>query len=434
MHAIHLNLIGNEPPTEVRLFPYGTVTTEKGTFKFTQTSARLILGRFKRWGIDFGFDYDHGTLDPKVPPKDRKASGWATTTVNNPGGLEIRPDGLWAVGINWTSDAYTAIKKKEFRYLSPGNVVTNGEGEIIDLWNCALVTLPATHNAIPLTFTCLSVTADGKGKRTEMNTIPPTNQAAPGGAATPPAAAAAPLATTPPAAAGGAGEESQEFFSLLGQYCAGMLSLLQENMSNPDAQITDVVGKFMNSDFAKIATEYMDAAKARNPAMMNAVLAKPALALSIIAMAEKLTGKQGTAIAAALLNIKTATAKPPVDLKAQTLVAIDKEFDRAVSLKKIAPGDDSRKRFRDDLSVVSLSLRAQTAIEQVDSMPLLAERSITTENLSVGTPPAGAVNLTATPPAASGGAGDDKKAHLKTVSPDFASFLSAIPDPAQSGE
>lgn len=138
---IQLSAAG-KPPTEVRLFRAGKNATLKGTFLWTDRSVELVKQQWAKLGRDFGFDYEHGSLDPSVAPKDREAAGW--------GRIDPRPDGLWVTGIQWTGPALEKIAAKAFRYLSPTPQIDTASGEIVGCLNCALTNLPATLNAAPL--------------------------------------------------------------------------------------------------------------------------------------------------------------------------------------------------------------------------------------------------------------------------------------------
>lgn len=150
------------PPAAVRLFPFGVIKTRKGTFTFTRRSAQLCMKMWGQLGREFGFDYEHGTFDKNVPPKERVASGW--------GKVELRKDGLWVTGITWTPDAARKIAAKEFRYLSAA-LLHNKQGEIVGVENCALTNLPATLDAEPLVLSALPVAGAPGGDQVERDQV-----------------------------------------------------------------------------------------------------------------------------------------------------------------------------------------------------------------------------------------------------------------------
>lgn len=138
--AVLLSSTPRPPPTEVLLFPFGTIQTTKGALKFTRRSAQLVAAQWTRLGRDIGFDYEHDAFSKTLAGKDRVAAAW--------GRLELRQDGLWVVGIRWTPDAAAKVSSLAFRYLSPA--LAHDKGEITGVANVALTNFPATLDAQPL--------------------------------------------------------------------------------------------------------------------------------------------------------------------------------------------------------------------------------------------------------------------------------------------
>jgi len=128
-------------PKELRLFPMGTIDTSKGPFTFDQQAAALVMAAYQDQGNDLFFDYDHRSLSDMGPPDSGKAAGWF--------GLELRPDGLWAVNVRWTPMAQAQIEAGEWRYFSPAFLVDENR-RIRALLNVALTNNPATKNMTPL--------------------------------------------------------------------------------------------------------------------------------------------------------------------------------------------------------------------------------------------------------------------------------------------
>lgn len=129
-----------EPPKEFLMWEFGEIETTKGTFTLTKENAAEIVRKVQERGLELAFDYEHATFNPTdngpVP-----AAGWHT--------LELRNDGLWLSGIEWTETAADMIKKRELRYYSPAFEV-NDANEIVGYLNCALTNFPATKNLKPL--------------------------------------------------------------------------------------------------------------------------------------------------------------------------------------------------------------------------------------------------------------------------------------------
>jgi phage I-like protein len=126
-------------PREFRIFPFGKVETTKGTFLFTPEDAQRVLQAWRDWGNRLSLDYEHQALEP-VANGPTPAAGWFD--------LEVRPDGLWAVNVEWTSRALELLRNREYRYFSPAFRVE--DGHIVELINIALTNLPATKRMEPL--------------------------------------------------------------------------------------------------------------------------------------------------------------------------------------------------------------------------------------------------------------------------------------------
>lgn len=125
-----------EPPTEFLVFPYGTINSEKGTFKFTPEACDALLAERSQHSADVQIDYDHLAIKSEKPG-DGKAAGWCK--------LEKRDDGLWAVDVKWTPTAAQMLRDGEYRYFSPYFGATKDEKLIVLLMNIAITNLPAMH-------------------------------------------------------------------------------------------------------------------------------------------------------------------------------------------------------------------------------------------------------------------------------------------------
>jgi len=127
------------PPTEFRVLVLGQNPSEKGTFTLSGEGAAGVLARFEARGTDVSIDYDHSLIEPAGEPK--PAAGW--------GRLELRPDGIWLIGVTWTDRAAALLSAGEYRYFSP--VFEHDEaGQISNLVNVALTNTPALHDIAPL--------------------------------------------------------------------------------------------------------------------------------------------------------------------------------------------------------------------------------------------------------------------------------------------
>jgi phage I-like protein len=95
-------------------------------------------------GIDIMLDYDHASLDTNSAPDPAqagKAAGWCS--------LEVRNGELWAVNVRWTEPAAEALRRKEWRFMSPA-FTADASGRILSLINVAITNLPATRRLEPL--------------------------------------------------------------------------------------------------------------------------------------------------------------------------------------------------------------------------------------------------------------------------------------------
>jgi phage I-like protein len=133
--------LGTEPPAAFRLFPLGKIETTKGVFVLTPEDAARCVERQQAYGNELSIDYGHGVFEESAGAPQR-AAGWI-------GGLEARPDGLWAVRVTWTEAAARMLKAREQRYHSPA-FLADDDGHITEILNVALTLMPATHNLTPL--------------------------------------------------------------------------------------------------------------------------------------------------------------------------------------------------------------------------------------------------------------------------------------------
>lgn len=146
-------LTGDEPPTEFRLFAAGTVETTKGSFVFDDAAAAAVMAEYLAHGIDLMIDYDHASLASVTldPAQTGKAAGWFN--------LELRAGELWAVNVRWTEQAASALRAKEWRFMSPA-FSSDDKGHITRVLNVAITNIPATRRLEPLM--AASVTALGE--------------------------------------------------------------------------------------------------------------------------------------------------------------------------------------------------------------------------------------------------------------------------------
>lgn len=135
---------GDKPlPTELRLFGMGATATTKGPVVLTEEAGQSVLREFADQGLDLlPFDVGHGMLSPFAPPEGHRAFGWFRP--------EMRSDGLYAAGIEWTDAGAQMLRAREFRFFSPAIMRDEDSGEIRELINVALTNIPATKGQRPL--------------------------------------------------------------------------------------------------------------------------------------------------------------------------------------------------------------------------------------------------------------------------------------------
>ena len=127
-------------PSEFRLMPAGQFRAKDGRpvglsgWNLSDAGARRIVEAAQRQRDRFLIDYDHATL---AENGGGKAAGWFSR-------LEWRPgDGLFAVGVEWTASAQTAISAGEYRYISPVLTYDPKSGDVTGVLMAAIVNYPA---------------------------------------------------------------------------------------------------------------------------------------------------------------------------------------------------------------------------------------------------------------------------------------------------
>lgn len=147
--------IGDEPPTEIKLFEPGQNSTTKGSFLFDATAAELVMAAAKRHAVDCMIDLEHLSLDGDSRNFDPDARGW--------GQLAVKNGALFLVNIKWNEDGERRIRGRTQRYVSPAFEADSKTGRITRILNVAITALPATDGAQPLI-------AANQGKRSMKRT------------------------------------------------------------------------------------------------------------------------------------------------------------------------------------------------------------------------------------------------------------------------
>lgn len=137
-------------PTEFRIFKAGNNKSRKGTFLFSERSARSVMECAEDFEADYPIDFNHSMFSFSLgdTAENGKAAGWFKPAV--------RDGELWATGVQWTELAADKLKKREYRYISP-TFNCKEEGEVSELLNVALTNIPALKGLSPLVASQLSL-------------------------------------------------------------------------------------------------------------------------------------------------------------------------------------------------------------------------------------------------------------------------------------
>lgn len=136
-------------PTEFELFPSGVSPSTHDQVLVDKRAAELVMSRAARHGVDLMIDLNHYSLfaGPESDPSAADARGWFN--------LAVRDGAIWAVNVTWTEDGAARLRDRRQRYISPAYRCEEWDAEhemprLTEVINCALVAMPATHDAAPL--------------------------------------------------------------------------------------------------------------------------------------------------------------------------------------------------------------------------------------------------------------------------------------------
>lgn len=153
-------------PKRIRLFKLGLNKTTKGEFYLTKDNGNKIIDSWKEYGNKLSFDYNHAQLNELASPESQISAG----TFD----LELNDLGLFAVNIEWTEKAKQLIESKEYIYTSPAFLSkiekADNKKYIVDIINCALTNIPATHELTQLLEAASKRIFDKKEKLNMENT------------------------------------------------------------------------------------------------------------------------------------------------------------------------------------------------------------------------------------------------------------------------
>jgi phage I-like protein len=129
-------------PREFKICAFGVNASTKGDFVFDETAARAVLVQYQVEGVDQMIDLNHDSLNPETR-RMRKDAGDAMGWYK----LELRSDGLYATDVRWTPEGEERLRSKKQRYISPAFLEDPKTSQMREMVNCALVAMPAMHNA-----------------------------------------------------------------------------------------------------------------------------------------------------------------------------------------------------------------------------------------------------------------------------------------------
>ena len=101
--------------SEFRLLALGANRTNRhgvARVELSAETARRLVSWFRGLGRKLAIDFEHQTFRRTRPDGLAPAAGWI-------GGLELRADGLYATGVEWTDEARELIRAGKYRYISP---------------------------------------------------------------------------------------------------------------------------------------------------------------------------------------------------------------------------------------------------------------------------------------------------------------------------
>lgn len=150
LSALLVDLEGGAP-SEIKLIPAGSFRSARDarpidvpSWVMDDAIAAAVLSAQAALKGKFLFDYDHQTLRAEKNGQPAPAAGWG-------GRLEWRSgDGLYAVEMDWTPAALSAIAAKEYRYISPVFLYDKKTGAVTSVKMAALTNYPALDDLTDL--------------------------------------------------------------------------------------------------------------------------------------------------------------------------------------------------------------------------------------------------------------------------------------------
>ncbi|MDK1288497.1 phage protease [Pseudoalteromonas umbrosa] len=112
---------------------------ESGHWLMDDTAFQFLQAHAQQRPNDYLFDYEHQTLNKEKNGQPAPAAGWF-----KPGALQyVQGEGVYAENVDWTDKAASAIRAKEYRFVSPVFLYDTITGRVLKLLHVALTNDPA---------------------------------------------------------------------------------------------------------------------------------------------------------------------------------------------------------------------------------------------------------------------------------------------------
>jgi len=128
-------------PAAFRLLPFGRFRAADGSGRpvdvaegwlLDAAGAESLVATFAARSDARVIDYEHQTLRAEHNGRPAPAAGWI-------GRLEVREDGVYAAGVEWTAAAAAHIVAREYRFISPVFTYDTDSGSVLEVVHAALV-------------------------------------------------------------------------------------------------------------------------------------------------------------------------------------------------------------------------------------------------------------------------------------------------------
>lgn len=137
-----------EVPTEFRIFVMGENQTKDGmVFVYNELSAQSVIELWKKNQTRLSIDFEHSSTeaaaDGAIAVTGAPAQGWFD--------LEARPDGLYAINVEWLEPAATYIRDKKYLFYSPVfSHMKDPPYVVVEMVSIGLTNLPRINGLTPL--------------------------------------------------------------------------------------------------------------------------------------------------------------------------------------------------------------------------------------------------------------------------------------------